>query len=46
LRGLRATSRSFGLAAGFGFRIGMAVFGPDAGDPNEPNHGLRGLTQD
>src|SRR6476619_8240444 len=45
LRGLRATSRSFGLAAGFGFRIGMAVFGPDAGDPNEPwaqrvNHGL------
>ena len=36
LRGLRATSRSFGLAAGFGFRIGMAVIGLDAGDPNEP----------
>ena len=34
LRGLRATSRSFAL--GFGFRISMAVFGPDAGDPNEP----------
>ena len=36
LWGLRATSRSFGLAAGFGFPVGMAVFGPDAGDPNEP----------
>ena len=29
LRGLRATSRSFGLAADFGFRVGMAVLAPD-----------------
>jgi hypothetical protein len=44
LRGLRATSRSFGLAAGFGFRVGMAVFGPMPVIPT--NHELRGLTQD
>ena len=44
LRGLRATSHSFGLAAGFGFRIGMLSLAPMPVIPT--NHGLRGLTQD